>query len=65
MWLPKMEWIVSCILLVMIIWILTMVIKGPDIRFMTLLQKHRDEKGEISGCDCEWGLFRDRNVTLR
>ena len=29
------------------------------------LQKHRDENGEISGCDCEWGLFRDRNVTLR
>jgi len=27
--------------------------------------KHRDESGEISGCDCEWGLFRDRNVTLR
>jgi len=27
--------------------------------------KHRDENGEISGCDCEWGLFRDRNVTLR
>merc|ERR1719464_750065 len=27
--------------------------------------KHRDESGDISGCDCEWGLFRDRNVTLR
>jgi len=27
--------------------------------------KHRDESGEISSCDCEWGLFRDRNVTLR
>merc|ERR1711974_521849 len=27
--------------------------------------KHRDQSGEISGCDCEWGLFRDRNVTLR
>jgi len=27
--------------------------------------KHRDENGKISGCDCEWGLFRDRNVTLR
>merc|ERR1719277_1067511 len=27
--------------------------------------KHRDENGEIESCDCEWGLFRDRNVTLR
>lgn len=27
--------------------------------------KHRDESGDIDSCDCEWGLFRDRNVTLR
>lgn len=27
--------------------------------------KEKDEDGKVTSCNCEWGLFRDRNITVR